>query len=78
MSNGSAVITPLDPPRQPGANWNPHIGDEAQELVARKLSHESQEARNAVLSSAASILSKSVDPQAARPTKQVTRMLTRV
>jgi hypothetical protein len=65
MSNGSAVVTPLDPPRQPGANWNPHIGDEAQELVARKLGHESQEARNAVLSSAASILSKSVDPQTA-------------
>lgn len=64
MSNGSAVITPLDPANRPGANWNPHIGDEAQELVTRKLSHESQEARNSVLSSAASILSKCVDPQA--------------
>jgi len=65
MSNGSAVITPLGPSRQPGANWNPHIGEEAQELVTRKLAHESEEARAAVLSSAVSILSKSVDPQAA-------------
>ncbi|MEP9373864.1 Z1 domain-containing protein [Mesorhizobium sp. KR1-2] len=64
MSNGLAVITPLDPPHQAGANWNPHIGEEAQELVARKLGHESQDTRNAVLSSAVSILSKSVDPQA--------------
>lgn len=64
MPSGSAVITPLDPPRQPGANWNPYFGDEAQELVARKLAHESQGARDAVLSSAASILSKSVDPHA--------------
>lgn len=63
MSNGSAVVTPLAAVPQPGANWNPNIGDEAQELVARKLGHESQEARNAVLSSAASILSKCVDPQ---------------
>lgn len=64
MTSGSAVVTPLHPPHQPGANWNPRIGDEAQELVTRKLVHESQDARNAVLSSAASILSKSVDPQA--------------
>ncbi|MXO61390.1 Z1 domain-containing protein [Qipengyuania oceanensis] len=64
MTNGSAVITPLDVAHRPGANWNPHIGDEAQELVTRKLGHESQEARNAVLSSAASILSKCVDPRA--------------
>ena len=64
MSSGSAVITPLDPPRQPGANWNPHIGEEARELVFRKLAHESQDAKDAVLSSAASILSKAVDPQA--------------
>jgi hypothetical protein len=41
-----------------------HIGDEAQDLVARKLAHESQEARQAVLNSAASILSKSADPNA--------------
>lgn len=64
MSSGSAVITPLDPQRQPGANWNPHIGEEARELVFRKLAHESQDAKDAVLSSAASILSKAVDPQA--------------
>jgi len=64
MSNGSAVITPLDTENRPGANWNPHIGNEAQDLVTRKLGHESQEARSAVLSSAASILSKCVDPQA--------------
>lgn len=64
MSSGSAIVTPLNPSRQPGANWNPHIGEEAQELVTRKLAHESDEARRAVLSSAASILSKSVDPQA--------------
>ena len=64
MSSGSAVVTPLGPSCQPGANWNPHIGEEAQELVTRKLAHESDEARRAVLSSAASILSKSVDPQA--------------
>ncbi len=63
MPNVSAVITSLDPQHQPGANWSPHIGEEAQELVARKLVHESQEARAAVLSSAASILSKSVDPR---------------
>ena len=63
MPSSSAVITPLNPQRQPGANWNPHIGDEAQELVAHKLAHESQEARAAVLSSAASILSKTVDPK---------------
>lgn len=65
MSSGSAVVTPLDPPRQPGMNWNPHIGEEAQDLVARKLSHESEEARTAVLRSAASILSKAVDPHVA-------------
>lgn len=64
MSNGSAVVTPLDPPSQPGANWNPHIGDEAQELVTRKLGHESQDARNGVLRSAVSILSKCVNPRA--------------
>lgn len=63
MSNGSAVITPLEAVNRPGANWNPHIGDEAQELVKRKLGHESHDARSAVLSSAASILSKCVDPQ---------------
>ncbi len=64
MSSGSAVITTLDPSRQPGANWTPHIGEEAQELVTRKLAHESDEARAAVLNSAAAILSKSVDPNA--------------
>jgi Z1 domain len=64
MSSGSAVITPLHLSRQAGSNWSPHIGEEAQELVTRKLAHESNEARAAVLSSAASILSKSVDPQA--------------
>ena len=63
MVLGSTLITPIDPPHQPGANWNPHIGEEAQELVSRKLAHESQEARNAVLRSATSILSKSVDPK---------------
>ncbi|KTW16597.1 Z1 domain-containing protein [Sphingomonas sanguinis] len=64
MPSGSAVITPLNPQPQPGANWSPHIGEEARELVFRKLAHESQEAKDAVLSSAASILSKAVDPQA--------------
>ena len=63
MVLGSTLITPIDPPNQPGANWNPHIGEEAQELVSRKLAHESQEARKAVLRSATSILSKSVDPK---------------
>lgn len=64
MSTDSAIITPLGTANRPGANWDPHIGDEAQELVSRKLGHESKEARNAVLSSAASILSKCADPQA--------------
>lgn len=64
MPNGSAVITPLNPLHQPGASWSPHIGEEARDLVFRKLAHESQDAKDAVLSSAASILSKSVDPQA--------------
>ena len=64
MPSGSAVITPLDPQHLPGANWNPHIGEEAEELVTHALPHESQEARAAVLISAASILSKSVDPKA--------------
>lgn len=63
MPRGSAVITPLDSLRQSGANWNPHIGEEARELVYRKLAHESEEACIAVLNSAVSILSKSVDPQ---------------
>lgn len=64
MTNGGTIITPLPPELPPGANWEVHIGDEAQDLVARKLTHESQEARLAVLSSAASILSKSADPNA--------------
>ena len=64
MTNGGAIITPIPPELPPGANWEVHIGDEAQDLVARKLAHESQEARQAVLNSAASILSKSADPNA--------------
>lgn len=64
MANDSAIVTPVPPELPPGANWEVHIGDEAEELVARKLSHESQEARQAVLNSAASILSKSAHPNA--------------
>lgn len=64
MTNGSATITPLPAQLPLGANWEVHIGEEAQDLVARKLAHESEEAREAVLNSAASILSKSVNPAA--------------
>jgi hypothetical protein len=66
MQSETALITSIDPSCQAGAKWNPHIGEEAQELVTRKLVHESQDARNAVLRSAVSILSKSVDPRDAR------------
>lgn len=65
MTDGRATITPIPSGLPPGANWEVHIGQEAQDLVARKLAHESQEARDAILNSAASILSKSVDPSAA-------------
>lgn len=64
MTDGRATITPIPSGLPPGANWEVHIGEEAQDLVARKLAHESQDARDAILNSAASILSKSVDPAA--------------
>src|SRR5690348_12103126 len=64
MSSESAIVAPIQAPLQPGANWSPHVGEEAHELVRRKLAHESEDARNAVLNSAASILSRSVDPRA--------------
>lgn len=64
MPNGSTIITPIDSPHRPGANWNPYIGEEAQELVGYKLAHESREAQAAILNSAASVLAKSVNPTA--------------
>lgn len=64
MTDGLATITPIPSELPPGANWEVYTGEEARDLVARKLGHESEEAREAVLNSAASILSKSVNPQA--------------
>lgn len=65
MSNGPSVVIPLTPALRPGANWQPSIGEEARDLVVRKLANESPATREALLESAASILSKSVDPGAA-------------
>lgn len=62
MSNGPAIVTPLTTALRPGANWSPIIGEEARELVARKLPNEEPATRDALLESAASILSKSADP----------------
>lgn len=64
MTNGSTVIIPLPTALRSGANWQPTVGEEARALVGRKLPQESAEAREALLESAASILSKSVDPVA--------------
>jgi hypothetical protein len=64
MANDPAVVIPVPEILPPGANWQPAVGEEARDLVARKLAHESQETRDALLESAASILSKSVGPQA--------------
>lgn len=63
--SSSAVIIPLPAALRPGANWNPTIGEEARDLVARKLPNEPSETREALLESAASILAKSVNPAAA-------------
>jgi Z1 domain len=63
MTDGRATITPIPPGLPPGANWEVFTGEEARDLVARKLAHESEEAREAVLNSAVSILSKSANPQ---------------
>jgi len=63
--SSSAIVIPLPTALRPGANWNPEIGEEARDLVARKLANETPETREALLESAASILSKSADPRAA-------------
>lgn len=62
MSDGQAVVIPIQRNLQPGARWQPEVGEEARDLVARKLGHESQETQNQLLESAASILSKSASP----------------
>lgn len=64
MSNGPSIVVPLAPVLRPGVNWQPSIGGEARGLVTRKLANESPETREALLDSAASILSKSVNPRA--------------
>ena len=66
MPSEPDIISSPSPAQKSESNWTPNIGEEADELVKRKLGHESHDARAAVLSSAASILSKSVDPQAER------------
>lgn len=66
MLEDSIVVTPINEPTLPGANWQPHIGDEARDLTARKLGHETDGTRAAVLESAASILSKSSPPTVAQ------------
>ncbi|MEX2375298.1 MAG: Z1 domain-containing protein [Dehalococcoidia bacterium] len=63
MANNPEVVIPFPQDLPLGAKWQPQIGEEARDLVARKLGHESQETRDALLESATSILSKSVDPQ---------------
>lgn len=62
MQEEPTVVTPIDEPKPPGASWQPHIGDEARDLTARKLGHETEETRGAVLESAVAILSKSSPP----------------
>jgi hypothetical protein len=64
MPSNSAIVVPLANALRPGANWTPVIGEEARELVGRKLPNESAATREALLESAASILSRSVAPQA--------------
>jgi hypothetical protein len=50
---------------RPGAKWQPLIGSEARGLIARKLPNETPQAQEAMLESAASILSKGIPPTAA-------------
>ncbi|RWG42968.1 MAG: alpha-1,4 polygalactosaminidase [Mesorhizobium sp.] len=68
MSDSQAVVIPIQRNLQPGARWQPEVGEEARDLVARKLGHESQETQDQLLESAASILSKSANPHAGRET----------
>lgn len=66
MSNRSAVVVPLPTVLRLNANWDPVIGAEARDLVARKLPNEEPATREALLESAASILSKTANPKAAK------------
>lgn len=56
----TAIVTPLATAMRPGAQWQPAIGDEAQGVVEKL----PREARDPVLQSAASILSKGAPPTA--------------
>jgi len=62
MAIQPTVVTPLSQTTPPGGNWEPHVGEEARDLASRKLAHESDETRSALLDSAASILSRSNPP----------------
>jgi hypothetical protein len=65
MATDPDTVVPINTELPQGSNWQPVIGDEARDLVNRKLAHESQETRDALLASSASILAKSVPPEAA-------------
>lgn len=58
-----AMVVPLAEPMGPGALWQPEIGVEAQGVVQQKLP---REARDTVIQSSASILSKGVAPRVAQ------------
>lgn len=62
MAIEPTVITPVSSTTPPGGSWEPFVGNEARDLAARKLAHESDETRRALLDSAATILSKSTPP----------------
>lgn len=62
MSADPAIANAPPSPLRPGAKWQPVIGNEARDLIARKLPNEPPEAREAMLESAASILSKGIPP----------------
>lgn len=62
LDDNTAVVTPLGTPAAPGANWQPEIGPEATGLVDRK--QLPGDGRDAVLETAASILSRGVNPKA--------------